>query len=126
MVLYEMTDVKQARAEEMLARARSRAKKKKLPFNLELLDIETPDNCPVLDVPLNYTSWISRRYSGRKGDSPCLDRKEPQLGYIKGNVWTISSAANARKGSIPLSRFSSFEEFQAYIRRSRRLNKWEE
>lgn len=116
-MLVCMYTAKQLRAEEMLRRARSRAKKHNLPFNIDISDIETPDLCPVLDIPLDYSDWRSRRYSGKKADSPCLDRKEPALGYIKGNVWTISSRANSRKYTTPLSSFSSFEAFREYIAR---------
>lgn len=86
-----------------------------LPFNLELVDVETPDLCPLTDIELNYSGWRTRRYSGKKFNSPCLDRKEPQLGYTRGNVWTISCRANSLKYTMPLSAFGSVEKLREYI-----------
>lgn len=70
--------------------ARRRAKKKKLPFNLNEETLSIPEKCPVLGITL-----------GRNGDnkfplpnSPSLDKVIPTLGYIDGNVNVISFRAN--------------------------------
>lgn len=75
-------------ARNMLNRARSRANKKSLPFNLEVADIQVPDVCPVLGITL-----VIGGVSGGPA-SPSLDRMIPGLGYIKGNVRVISKRAN--------------------------------
>jgi len=69
--------------------AKTRAKKKGLPFNLDLSDIFIPEFCPVLThIRLNNSN-------SRLGfDSPTVDRLIPQLGYVKGNVRVISWRAN--------------------------------
>lgn len=68
--------------------AKNRAKKKGIPFNIELSDVSIPEKCPVLNVPLSY---------GHSDFGPSLDRIVPSLGYTKGNVIVISRKANRIK-----------------------------
>lgn len=78
---------------KMLARAKMRAKDKKLKFNLTIKDIIIPKVCPVLKIPLVVHSGRSGSYK----DSPSLDRIVPNKGYVKGNIMVMSSLANAMK-----------------------------
>lgn len=81
----------------MLSRARHRAKLKAIPFDLAKEDINIPEVCPVLGLPLKLNK------GGRSGffsDSPALDRIRPELGYVKGNVRVISSLANRIKSDL--------------------------
>jgi hypothetical protein len=72
--------------------AKHRAAVKGLDFNLELSDIVVPEFCPVFtSVRLNKTHTKSHY------DSPSLDRRKPELGYVKGNVQVISHKANTIK-----------------------------
>jgi hypothetical protein len=85
---------------QMLASAKSRAKKKNIPFNLELSDIKIPQFCPLLGMELQ------RNKNGECRDtSPSLDRKTPELGYVKGNVWVISQKANMMKNNGTIDEF---------------------
>lgn len=80
----------------MLRRAKARAKKINLPFNLTIEDIIIPDKCPILNIPLMHQL-------GRANDnSPSLDKIIPSLGYVKGNVAVISSKANSMKSNFSL------------------------
>lgn len=75
----------------ILQGARRRAEKYGLPFDLTEEDIEIPDVCPALGIPLIQAT-------GRATDnSPSLDRIEPEKGYIKTNVRVISNRANVLK-----------------------------
>jgi hypothetical protein len=85
------TKAKRYRESRLLAWARLRAKRKRLPFNLTLDDIQIPPRCPALGIPLIPGSGSSQ--------SPTLDRIIPSLGYTKGNVVVISALANAIKNS---------------------------
>ena len=63
----------------LISNAKKRAKSLNLPFTITKEDLIIPDICPILEIPIvigkqNY------------GSSPSLDRKIPELGYIKGNV----------------------------------------
>jgi hypothetical protein len=69
-------------------RAKSRATKKGLDFNLEISDIKIPKVCPVFKVPFDKTS-NDYTYS--------IDRIDPREGYVKGNVMIISNKANRIK-----------------------------
>lgn len=75
----------------MLISARVRATKKKIPFKVSPEDIQIPKVCPLLGIP------IVRGIGKMHAASPSLDRKDPTLGYVPGNVWVISYRANAIK-----------------------------
>ena len=69
--------------------AKSRAKKKGIPFNITLEDITIPDTCPLLDIPIKC-------FTGDKKSphNPSLDQIVPGLGYTPDNIQVISSRAN--------------------------------
>jgi hypothetical protein len=78
-------------AYRMLHKAKERAKKLGIPFNITLADLVIPERCPVFDIPLTYNT-------GKRVDSTAtLDRLVPKLGYVKGNVAVISWRANKIK-----------------------------
>lgn len=54
-----------------------------------------PDFCPVLGLPLYRNSGGA----AQGPNSPSLDRVNPALGYVRGNVKVISSKANAIKSN---------------------------
>ncbi len=86
---------------ELLMNAKSRAKEKGLPFNLTIETIPSvPTHCPYLGIELHCGDKKQNQHS------PSLDRIEPQLGYVHGNVQIISYRANAMKGT------ASFKEFE--------------
>jgi hypothetical protein len=71
--------------------AKGRAKKKNIPFDIQVGDIEIPLVCPLMGIPLQVGVGVFT------DASPTLDRKTPVLGYVKGNVWVISFRANNLK-----------------------------
>ena len=78
----------------MLRRAKKRAKKNNLPFNIEIEDIFIPENCPILGLKLELKIGKGK---GAAHNSPSLDKIIPKLGYVKGNVRVISNRANTLK-----------------------------
>jgi len=83
---------------QILSRAKYRAKSNNIAFNITKDDIVVPLYCPVLGIK------IETKF-GRKGyhpDSPSLDRIRPELGYIKGNVRIISARANLLKNNATI------------------------
>jgi hypothetical protein len=89
----------------MLNQAKCRATKKGMEFNLEVEDIVIPLNCPVFDIPL-----FSNEGKGACPNSPTLDRIDQSKGYIKGNVWVVSSKANTIKS------YSTIEELEILLK----------
>lgn len=71
-------------------RAKSRANRKNIEFNIEPSDIVIPESCPVLNMPFVY---------GDHEWSPSIDRIIPSLGYVKGNIIIISNRANVIKNN---------------------------
>ncbi|MFT4276993.1 MAG: hypothetical protein QM576_11595 [Rhodopseudomonas sp.] len=78
----------------LLNSARRRARRLSIEFDIEFRDIEIPKVCPLRRVPFKVGIGQS------VDDSPTLDRKDPRLGYIKGNVWVISHKANRLKSNF--------------------------
>lgn len=79
----------------MLNKTKARAKKKGIPFNIELDDIVIPEKCPVLGVPFTFEPDPTRK---NKFDFlPSIDRLKPELGYVKGNINVMSARANRFK-----------------------------
>lgn len=84
--------------------ARQRAKRFSLKFNISSGDFEIPKVCPLRRVP--FEVGIGQHTD----DSPTLDRKDPRLGYVKGNVWVISHKANRLKGGHTPNELKTFCE----------------
>lgn len=76
--------------------AKLRSKKKGLEFSIKIEDIIIPKICPLLGLELSIEDF------GVRHNSPSLDRKDPKKGYIKENIWVISSRANILKSNAPL------------------------
>ena len=84
----------------LLSRVKYRCKKEETPFNLIAEDIIVPEVCPILGIKLNFNR------GGRRGyfeNSPSLDRKIPEGGYVKGNVRIISARANLLKNNATVA-----------------------
>lgn len=80
----------------ILRSAKQRAVKKGLEFNIDISDIELPELCPLLQIPMEM-AW-----GKAKDNSYSLDRIDSSKGYIKGNVWVISRRANVIKNDASL------------------------
>lgn len=84
--------------------AKSRAKKNKIPFDIEETDIIVPKHCPYLGLELRVASEKLADYS------PSLDRIDPTKGYTKGNIEVISHLANAVKHKLTKEQLIMFAE----------------
>src|SRR4029077_8826777 len=70
----------EARIYGLIIRAKSRAKKRGLPFDLELSDLLAPPaHFPVLGLKLSFAN------GRQQPNSPSLDRLIPERGYVRGN-----------------------------------------
>ena len=89
---------------ELLDKARTRAKRKNLEFNITKDDIVVPEKCPVFDEPI-----IKEVFNPM---APTLDRVDNTKGYVKGNVRVISKKANIMKGSLTID---DMDKIYSYI-----------
>ena len=80
-------------AERLLANLKQRAKKKNLPFDLEVSDIEGVVECPVFGFELK------RNENKSLNNSFSVDRKDSTKGYTKDNIQILSQLANTMKSS---------------------------
>lgn len=91
---------------KLVGQARSRAKEKNLPFDIDLDYIRAmagenaqfASHCPILGIPLEWSCRRSNKSIPLPG-SPSLDRIVPERGYVKGNIWIISHRANTIKNN---------------------------
>ena len=89
---------------KMLARARHRAKKNNLPFNIELADIVIPERCPLLGIKLESNT------DKTSPNNPSLDKIIPEKGYVKGNIWVVSLRANKLKNDATIQELKTLVE----------------
>lgn len=89
----------------LLQSAKSRARRKGLSFNLKKEDIEIPERCPILNIPL----FVGDRK--HHDNAPTIDRIGPVLGYIKGNVRVISYRANRIRNDATLEELQKLVAF---------------
>lgn len=75
----------------MLTRAKQRAIKEGYPCTIEVEDIVVPKYCPVLGTELKVAKGFN------DDNSPSLDKYDPSLGYVPGNITVISYRANRFK-----------------------------
>jgi len=76
---------------ELWYKAKQRSSTKGVPFDIDREDIEIPEVCPALGIPIEIGS------GGISDSSPTVDRIIPELGYVKGNIIVISAKANRIK-----------------------------
>jgi len=72
-------------------RAKHRAREKSIEFTITLDDVqrEWSERCPVFGIPWGNT----------RAQRPSLDRLNPKLGYVSGNIAVISGKANLIKSN---------------------------
>jgi hypothetical protein len=87
----------------MLTRAKRRAMKNKIVFNLEVSDIKIPKVCPVLGIELKQSE-----NSSPIRNSPSLDKISPSGGYVKDNIQVISYKANIMKNDASVEELILF------------------
>lgn len=81
----------------MLYSARKRAAERGVAFDITEEDIIVPKFCPALGLELKTTP------GPRCKNSPSLDRIDPALGYVPGNIAVISDFANRIKQDASLA-----------------------
>ena len=90
-------DAKEHRIKKLMQSAKRRAKVNQIPFDLtfEYLELIAYEYCPALNIKLNWKSADKTA----KSNSPSLDKINPELGYVKGNVQWLSFKANVMKNN---------------------------
>jgi len=90
---------------DMLSRAKRRAKRDSIVFDLSEEELKIPETCPVLNIPLQRSEKIV------SPNSPSLDRIIPEKGYVKGNIIVISNMANTIKQNATPEQIIAVGEF---------------
>lgn len=74
------------------SKLKSSAERRGIEFSITEEDIEMPVRCPYIGMDLDYTN------DEVANNSPSVDRVNNAIGYVRGNLQTISSLANRMKG----------------------------
>lgn len=98
---------------EVKARAKARAKAKKIPFDLSPNDICIPKVCPVFNTVLKDGVGFN------DPNGAALDRVNANKGYEKNNVQLISNRANAIKNNGTIS---DHQKIIAYMKERKYTN----
>ena len=86
------------------SRLKSSAERRGIQFSITEEDIEMPVRCPYIGIDLDYTN------DEIANNSPSVDRINNNLGYVPGNVQTISSLANRMKGHATVDELIAFSK----------------
>lgn len=91
----------------MIRNIKHSAKRDNREFDLKYHDLELPNHCPLLGIPLKY-----RHQEGHSNDPDraTIDRIDSTRGYTKDNVWVISRLANTMKNCASLDQLQTFCE----------------
>jgi hypothetical protein len=89
----------------LLSHAKERAKEQNLEFNITEDDIDIPEFCPVLGIPMFVGE--GKFHDG----SLTIDRVNNNRGYVKGNVAVISWRANSLKGDSTIEEIDKVIEY---------------
>jgi len=92
------TQTPKTKIKTLITVAKGRAKIIGVDFNLTIDDLPPPTHCPLLGIEINYAA----QGRGGRDNSPSIDRIDPSLGYVPGNVWIISWRANRIKNNSTL------------------------
>ena len=97
--------------------ARTRARLKNLPFNIQVGSIVIPKRCPALGIVLQ--SPVGKEATRAVDSSPSLDRFKPELGYVMGNVFVVSRLANIIKNNATADQVLSVGRWMKKIEREK-------
>jgi hypothetical protein len=88
----------------MLKSRRDDARRKNIPFDITINDVQISIRCPVLDIPLFFSET-------RTNNTPSIDRKNNSEGYTKDNVVVCSWRANMLKKDATIRELQQLADF---------------
>ena len=99
----------------MLRKAKNRAKRRNIYFDITLDDIVVGREFPILGIPFEVGSdnWQN---------SPSLDRIDNKRGYEKGNVIVVSMMANSIKNQATPSQIKKVGDFYEKLYRKKSID----
>jgi hypothetical protein len=93
-----------------LTQKKHNARVRGTPFTLKLSDLyPLPVVCPALGICINYNA------TGPQDDAMSIDRLDPSLGYVPGNVVLVSMRANRIKNNATLEELQKLVAFYSSL-----------
>lgn len=90
----------------LVIKAKCRAKRNNIKFNLDPTDLKMPKYCPVLGIKLK-----ANRGGYARDESPSLDRINNSCGYTRCNTQIISYLANSMKRNATKEQLIKFAKW---------------
>ena len=108
---YKERATKEGHIRQIFSSRKCKAKKEKITFNVSLDYIISiaPLICPVLGIELSWTK--STGFDTCKDSFPSMDRINPSLGYIEGNIMWMSYLANRMKSNATPEQLCKFADW---------------
>ncbi len=91
----------------MLTSSCQNSKKKGIEHTIKVKDITLPETCKYLGITIDYRR-ASERGALRSQDAPSIDRINPAIGYVPGNIQVISDLANRMKQDATIEQLIEF------------------
>ncbi len=107
-----LRNAQNSREKRALYAARNRAKRRGLEFTITVDDIQIPEKCPVLGIPLTFEPG-----RGAHESSPSIDRIDNTKGYTPDNIVIISWRANRLKSDATMAELKAITHFYKEERR---------
>lgn len=104
---YEYTKYYKDISKTLYRQAKYRSGRKGIEFNISIEDIVMPELCPFFQTPLSFEQREDVGYKNCMFQ-PSLDRIDPKKGYVKGNIWVISTLANVMKNCATAEQLKIF------------------
>lgn len=110
--LYAKEEFESRTEKVMLREVKLRCKQHGFEFGIDESDIIIPEFCPILGCKITRIRK-AREYGEKKiriQTNPSVDRIDNSKGYVKGNVWVISTLANTMKHNATIEQLIKFSE----------------
>ena len=78
----------------LILACKNRARKEGFSCTIVESDVRIPANCPLCRC------LLVKNNGGAKSSSPSLDKYDPTLGYVPGNIWIICQGCNRDKQNM--------------------------
>ena len=111
-------DSRKHRMHNTLKAIKMKAKRRGIPFDISVADLDMPKLCPVFGVEIFYDKRKLLMDGGsirNHPQIPSIDRLIPELGYVKGNVFVMSLKANIVKNN---GTAEEHEKIAAFMRKN--------
>lgn len=101
---WNIKSTEEKKVTRLLSRCRKRARNKGISYDPCINNLIIPTHCPYLNIELDYECDTYNK------NMASIDRIDPELGYVEGNVQIVSMLANQMKSHATKEELVLFAE----------------